>query len=153
AAELVEGNEAIGLVALLVGAALEAVEQHLGEDAVVLEVQRGAEAVGGQEGNPAGLGQVVLGAVVAEELLVGGLAEVGLGDGAGPVALVGEALEVDVEEDAELLALEGLEGLLDLLGGDGVLGPVLERGVGGEVAAAIAGLAERAALADERQED
>src|SRR5262249_30286525 len=96
ARQLVDGDQAVGLVAVvgvLVGRALEAVEQDLGEQAVVLEVQRRAQAVGGQERHPAGQRGVVVGAVVAQELLVGRLAQGGLAHGAG-AGRVGEAAEV-----------------------------------------------------------
>src|SRR5262249_20758981 len=111
------------------------------------------QAVGGQEGDAAGDGQVVLAAVVAEELAVGCLAQGGFRNGPAGLAVIDEALEVYVEQGAELLRLEVLQRLLDLLGGDGVLGADLEGRVGQEVAAAFAGVADGAALADEGEDD
>ncbi|MFO0929558.1 MAG: hypothetical protein U0736_21440 [Gemmataceae bacterium] len=148
--QFVDGDDAIGLVPLAVGLAFQPFEQHGGENAVVLQVERGGQAVGGEEGDAAGQRQVVLGVVVAEELAVGRFAQVRLGDRLAGVIL--EPLEVDVEEHAEALALELLERLLDLLGGDAVLVAAGEGGIGEEVAAAVARLAERSALADEGEQ-
>ena len=50
-----DGDVAVRLVAFGVGLALEAVEERLGEDAVLAQVQRRLEAVVGQEDDAAGL--------------------------------------------------------------------------------------------------
>ncbi len=149
--QLIDGDQTIGLVAFLVGLALEPFEQDGGEQAVILQIQRGGQAVGCQERDPAGLRQVILGAVVAQELLVRRLAQGWFRDGAA-LAVIDEALEIDVKEDGEMLALELLERVLDLIGGNRVFAPALEGRVGEEIATAIAGFTQRTAVADEGEQ-
>src|SRR5262249_27128491 len=92
AGQLIDDDQAIGLVALGVALALEGLEDDLGEDAVVADVQRGVQAVGGQENGAIRQRQVLLGAVVAAELLVERSAQ-RVGGGLGDRLLGGEAAE------------------------------------------------------------
>ena len=63
-----------------------------------------------------------------------------------------EALEIHVEKDGELLALEAAEGVADFGGAHAVIVTACERRVGGQIAMAVALLAERRAFAEESKE-
>ena len=66
--QFADGDVAVRLVAFLVGLAAQAVEQDLGEDAVLVQVERRLQAVVGQQDHPARIG--VLGFLVAEKFAV-----------------------------------------------------------------------------------
>ena len=132
-----DGDVAIRFVAIGIGLAVEGVEKNLGENAVLVEIERGLHAAVGKHDGARQVEFLVV--EVAGEFAIG-LFRVGIGNGL--LADV-EAMKVDVEQGDEAFRFELVEDVLDVVRGHGVLGPVLEGGIRGKIGISVA---QRSAL-------